>query len=83
MFRQILIFGLAGLLMVTTASTADAQMRRWAGIRHGRGWRRSGCADADEVPGSRRTGRAKTRSAPCSRIQWAPSRCCSTTRRTP
>ena len=35
MFRQILIFGLAGLLMVTTASTADAQMRRWAGRQRG------------------------------------------------
>ena len=37
---------------------ADAPLGR---NRHGRGWRRSGCADADEVPGSRRTGRRRVR----------------------
>ena len=32
MRRQILTLGLIGLLMAATAPTADAQMRRWAGI---------------------------------------------------
>ena len=32
MFRQTLTLGLISLLMAATAPTADAQMRRWAGI---------------------------------------------------
>ena len=32
MFRQIFTLGLIGFLMAVTAPTADAQMRRWAGI---------------------------------------------------